>query len=284
MFQPQQFLNVLFAALRDPTDHEVFEGGTSITGSLVLEGAPLSAKEVKLVFRGEERTRVVEKASKKAAEAACQLHRSEHIVPGIARSGRITKKETPFEIPIPDDLPQTVTIPWTHLSYFVAFEVEDRKGRIVDKGEEKVIILAKQIIHQPSPFVREPFSEYVKKNRFKKGNLIITARIDDVVLEPGQVVGVQVAIRNRSPLKVEKVKALLKQEVHATAVENEREAERILTFHEFKEYRKTKRKRKKWLRGTDLQEDMDALQDEVEEEEHAGELRVPKVRNYGLCC
>jgi hypothetical protein len=149
---------------------------------------------------------------------------------------------------------------------------------VVDQDEKEVVILSGKVPHpQRTPFYREPFLEFVKKSRFKKGHLVITCKINDTVLEPGEKVGVSVAIRNRSPLKIVKVKALLKQEVRAYAMENLRQGEKILTFHEFVEYRKLTRKRKNWLRGTHEEEDIREVQEELESGEHDGELRVPAV-------
>mmetsp|Transcript_20738 Transcript_20738/g.34305 ORF Transcript_20738/g.34305 Transcript_20738/m.34305 type:complete len:333 (-) Transcript_20738:61-1059(-) len=261
--------------------HDTFEAGTSITGTIdITSHEAISAKALCLTFKGEERTRCIDPDSKESAEAVCGLHSMrQDLSSSIIQGGRrikAGKHRVPFEMFVPEGLPQTVSIPHTRVTYFVGFELEDRKGRVVEKGETTVNILAEKLVHHPCPYHREPFLEFVKKNRFKKGHFVITTTIQDTVLEPGEVVGVSVAVRNRSPLKIKKVKIMLKQHTHATAVNNEREGERILTFHEFKEYRKMKRKRKKWLRGTDEQEDFDDVQEELDSEEHDGELRVPK--------
>ena len=179
---------------------------------------------------------------------------------------------------LPEALPQTVTIPWTHLGYVVGCELEDRKGNVVEHATAPVNILAMPCLHMPTPYNQEPFLEYVKKNRFKRGHFVITVTINDTVVEPGEHVGVSVAVCNRSPVCILKVKAMLKEVVVARAGQHERETEKVLTFHEFKEYRKTRRKRSKWLRGTDPQEDLEEIQEELESEEHQGTLRVPKVR------
>ena len=257
----------------------------------IVNDQKLYAQALRVTFKGEERTRVVDKVTKQKSEAACTIHSFVEELSWVFKSGRLKagKLKVPFEIPIPEGLPQTITIPWTHISYFVGYELEDRKGRMIEQGTIKVNILAKPIVHKPTPFLAEPFTQIVKKNRFKKGHIVITVQIKDTVLEPGQTIGVSVAVCNRSPLKISKVKAMLRQDVHATAVQNERSVERILTFHEFKEYRKTKRKRKKWLRGTDPNEDFEEVSDELESEEHDGMLRVPKVRvlrfrfDYSVC-
>lgn len=271
----------MIAFLRSHTANDTYEAGSSLKGALnITSDVPISAKALRLFFKGEERTRCIDPDSKQSAEAACPLHDVVKEMSNMVINGGKIKAGThtlPFDLSIPQNLPQTVSIPHTRITYVVGYELEDRKGRIVDKDETKVNILAKQILHRPRPYHREPFLEFVKKNRFKKGHFVITTHIQDTILEPGEVVGVSVAVRNRSPLKIKKVKAVLKQRVHATAVKNEREAERILTFHEFKEYRKMKRKRKKWLRGTDEREDLDDVQEALESEEHDGELRVPKV-------
>ena len=264
-------------------DHDTFEAGSVLSGAVFLTTEhQMSAEELRITFRGEERTRVVDKESKQASEAVCSLHTYREVLKGVVKSGKINpgKYAIPFKIHIPDELPQTITIPWTHVTYYVGCELEDRKGRTVEQISEKVNILAKPVLHTPKPYRREPFTEYVKKNRFKTGHFVITLEVKDSVMEPGEQIGVSVAIRNRSPVKILKVKAMVKQAVHATAVNNEREVERVLAFHEFKEYRKTKRKRNKWLRGTDPLEDFEEIQEELESEEHEGTLRIPRVRIF----
>lgn len=240
----------------------------------------MSAEELRITFRGEERTRVIDKESKQASEAVGSLHMHREVLRGLVESGEISAGNytIPFMIPIPDNLPQTITIPWTHVTYYVGFELEDREGRTVEQVSSKVNILAKRVPHAPTPHRCEPFMEYVKKSRFKKGHFVVTMDVKDSVMEPGEQVGVSVAIRNRSPVQILKVKVLVKQAIHATAVNKEREVERVIAFHEFKEYRKTKRKRSKWLRGTDPLEDFEEIQQELESSEHEGTLRIPKVR------
>jgi hypothetical protein len=264
-------------------DHDTFEAGGVLTGAVFLTNEnQMSAEELRITFRGEERTRVVDKESKQASEAVCSLHTYREVLRGVIQSGKIDagKYTIPFKIPIADDLPQTITIPWTHITYYVGCELEDRNGRIVEQVSNKVNILAKRVRHTPKPHRREPFIEYVKKNRFKKGHFVITVDVKDSLMEPGEPVGVSVAIRNRSPVQILKVKAIVKQAVHATAVNNEREVERVLAFHEFREYRKTKRKRNKWLRGTDPVEDFEEIREELDSREHDGMLRIPKVRVF----
>lgn len=264
-----------------PEDHDTFEAGSSLSGAIFISNERhLSAKELRITFKGEERTRVVDKESKRSSDENFLFHTYSQEVKDVIDGGKIRSGKfiVPFKMQLPDELPQTVTLPWTHLSYVVGCELEDQQGNVVEHASAPVNILAMPCLHMPTPFNREPFIEYVKKNRFKRGHFVITVAIDDTVVEPGEQVGVSVAIRNRSPVSILKVKAMMKEMTVARAGQQERTTEKILTFHEFKEYRKTRRKRSKWLRGTDPQEDLEEIQEELESEEHEGTLRVPKVR------
>ena len=246
----------------------------------------LSAKGLRLLFKGEERVRVIDKETKRSCDEDFLFHEYAQEVKEVINRGKIKsgKYIVPFKIRIPDELPQTVTIPWTHVSYIVACELEDREGHKEELASSRVNILAKPILHEPSPFRREPFVEFVRKNRFLSGYFAITMEISDTTVEPGEEVAVSVAIRNRSPLKILKVKALLKEEVFSRAAQNERVADKVLAFHEFKVYRATGRKRSKWLRGSDPMEDCDEIEVELEYEEHQGTLRIPKVGFTSTIC
>jgi hypothetical protein len=249
-------------------------------------------KSVQIVIRGAEETRVIDKESKQSYDAACILHESSMPLPGfISKSGtlRIGTYTLPFKLPIDDDLPQTITIPWTHISYWILCCLEDNDGNMKEQARVGVNILAKpKSCPNPTPFHMDPFVHYVKKNILQRGHFVITLTIEDTTLELGGKVGVAMVIRNRSPLLIRRVKIVLKQNVHATAVHQEREGERMLTFYEFREFRKTKRMRGKWLRGVKPEEDFEEIlqelqnsQDDEEEQQqpkHHGSLRIPKVR------
>ena len=263
-------------------DHDTFEAGSALSGALIISSERhTSVKELRITFKGEERTRVVDKASKRATDESFLFHTYSQEFKDMVSGGKIKggKHMVPFQMQLPDGLHQTVTIPWTHLSYVVGVETEDRKGNVTEHATAPVNIIAMPSLHMPSPHCREPFMECVKKNRFKRGHFVIMVAIKDTVVEPGEHVGVSVAIRNRSPVNILKVKAMLKEEVFARAGHQERTSEKTLTFHEFKEYRKTRRKLSKWLRGADPQEDLEEIQEDLESEEHEGMLRVPKVRS-----
>jgi hypothetical protein len=249
-----------------------------------LDASDMAAKEIRIGIRGEEQTRVIDKESKQAFDAVCILHEYSEPLPGNilqSRKLRTGSQTIPFQLPLEDGLPQTITIPWTHITYMILCWLEDEEGTKEEQTGVSVNILAKPMVcPYPSPFHMEPFVHFVKKNRLQRGHFVITLLVKDTIMELGGQVGVSLVIRNRSPLLIRRVKIALRQHVHATAVNHEREGERLLTFYEFQEFRKTKRMRSKWLRGVKPEEDFGEVLQELDAEEHQGTLRIPKVRSH----
>lgn len=256
--------------------------GTPLTGSIQLttgmELMQIQAMAMLVTFTGEEMTRVMDKKTKESSEEKHELYSTTVQVRRVERKPHEKHYRAPFKIIIPPSLPPTIDIPWTHVGYKVGYVLLNSEEDTTDH-ETSVLVLSRQISFPIArPYHKKPFLELLKKNRFQKGNIVISARVDDTNLEPGERVGVSVSIRNVSPFKIKKVRMAIKQRVRARSGQNHRERDEILSSFEFKEYRNLKRKFwKNLFKKFDYEQEYLEMDKDLDKEDNTGKLRVPKV-------
>jgi len=260
-------------------DDEEVTAGSTLTGSIEIETGlelmQIQRMAMIVTFKGEEATRVLHKKTKESTFSSHELYSTSETLSQVRRKPDERNYKAPFTITVPHLLPPTIDIPWSHVEYRVGYVLLNSEEDNSDH-DTPVTILSRKISYPVArPYYRKPFVELLKKNRFRKGNIAVSARVDETNLEPGERTGVSVSIRNHSPFKIKKVKGEIKQKIRARSGQNKRECDEILSSYEFKEFRQLKRSWRNCMKKVNYEEEFMNMEKEIESDEYVGKLRIP---------